>query len=62
MFVVIYKYLICAVNKTINTSHTTSTDCNTNLQYYYNAKLQTYNTIIDVIFYFLVQAFENRRI
>ena len=30
IFVVLYKYLNCAVNKTIDTGHTTSIDCNTN--------------------------------
>ena len=30
IFVVIYKYLNCAVAKTIGTSDTTSTDCNIN--------------------------------
>ena len=30
IFVVQYKYLNCAVYKTISTGHTTSTDCNTN--------------------------------
>ena len=30
IFVVLYKYLNCAVDKTIDTGHTTSTDCNTN--------------------------------
>ena len=30
IFVVLYKYLNCAVDKTIDTGHTTSTDCITN--------------------------------
>ena len=30
IFVVLYKYLNCAVDKAIDTGHTTSTDCNTN--------------------------------
>ena len=29
-FVVLYKYIICAADKTIDTGHTASTDCNTN--------------------------------
>ena len=28
IFVVLYKYLYCAPDKTINTGHTASTDCN----------------------------------
>ena len=30
IFVVLYKYLSCAVDKTIDTGYTTITDCNTN--------------------------------
>ena len=30
IFVVLYKYLNCVVDKTIDTGHTTSTDSNTN--------------------------------
>ena len=30
IFVVLYKYLNCAPDKTIDTGHTTNTDCNTN--------------------------------
>ena len=30
VFAVLYKYLNCAVNKTIDTGHTTSTYCNSN--------------------------------
>ena len=30
IFVVLHKYLNCAADKTIDTAHTASTDCNTN--------------------------------
>ena len=30
IFVVLYKYLNCAADNTIDTGHTASTDCNTN--------------------------------
>ena len=29
MYVALWKYLYCVVDKTIDTGHTTSTDCNT---------------------------------
>ena len=52
-FVVLYKCLNCAAGKTFDTGHTAITD--------YNYDLQN-NAINDVIYYFLVQAFENRPI
>ena len=54
IFVVLYKYLNCAVDKTIDLGYTASADCNTN-----------YGIILlsnDVIYYFLVQVFENKPI
>ena len=53
IFVVLYKYLNCAADETFDKGHNAITD--------YNYELQN-NTINNVIYYFLVQAFENRPI
>ena len=53
IFVLLCKYLKCAADKTTDAGHTASTDCNYELKN---------NTINDFIYYFLVQAFENRPI
>ena len=57
IFAVPYKNVNCAVDKTIYTGYTTSTDCNSN--YRINDVIININTINDVIYYSLVQAFES---
>ena len=37
IFVFLYKYVSCAVDKTVDTGYTTSTDCNTIHIYAYNS-------------------------
>ena len=44
---VLYKYLNCAVDKTMEAGHTAITDC-------------SYLLINDATYYFLVQAFDKR--
>ena len=53
VFVVLYKHFNCATDKTFDAGHAVINDCNYQLQN---------NTINDVIYYFLVQVFENRPI
>ena len=52
IFVVLYKYLNCAGDKTIDAGHTARTYCN----------YQSSDNTINVIYYFLEKIFENRPI
>ena len=52
IFVVLYNYLNCGVGETIDTGYTTNINCNTNYKI----------ILLNVIYYLLVPAFENRPI